>query len=129
MPRPGSTPEKSKDFTGSVKRLFKCLEKWKFLVIISLMIAFLSAIISLIAPNRLSELTDTITEGIKLQISEEKIQEIMSSPNISDDDKKTFADIIKDAQSSITENNEENQNLLISKMDLLPESIKKRNRT
>ena len=54
-------PEKSKDFKGSIKRLFKSLNKWKYLLIFSLVIAFISAILSLIAPNRLSDLADTIT--------------------------------------------------------------------
>ena len=66
MPRFGGgrgVPKKSKDFLGSMKRLFKSLDKWRYLLITSLLLAFISAIIALSTPNKLSSLTDVITEG------------------------------------------------------------------
>ena len=77
MPRHGGpmkVGEKSKDFKGTMIKLFKSLNKWKSLVIVSLLLALLSALLSTIAPNRLSKLTDVISEGIKPNA--EKIQEI-----------------------------------------------------
>lgn len=82
MPRPmgaGREVEKSKDFVGSIKRLLKNLKPWKYLLALSLILAMVSAILSLVAPNKLSDLTDTITEGITpntkvLEEIEEKIQ-------------------------------------------------------
>lgn len=69
MPRPmgphGRKNEKSKDFIGSMKRLFKSLESWRILLVIALILACLSAIFSIISPNILSDFSDTITEGIK----------------------------------------------------------------
>ena len=77
MPRHGGpmkVGEKSKDFKGTMIKLFKSLNKWKSLVIISLLLALFSALLSTIAPNRLSKLTDVISEGIKPNAV--KIQEI-----------------------------------------------------
>ena len=66
MPRPGrnQTNEKAKDFMGSMKRLIKHLSPWRALMILSLILAASSAILSLVSPNKLSELTDTITAGL-----------------------------------------------------------------
>ena len=76
MPRPGEVRvvEKSKDFKGSMIRLFKNLRPWKFLMGLALCLAMISAILALIAPDKLSELTDTITDGISLNTK--KLQEI-----------------------------------------------------
>ena len=69
MPRPGGKKiEKSKDFKGSMIKLIKSLKKWHFAIIISLLLAFGSAIISLIAPNKLAKLADYISEGVKPNI-------------------------------------------------------------
>ena len=70
MPRPGRNFEKSKDFKGSIKRLFKSLDRWKVLLYFSLLLAMISSIIALIAPNKLSDLTDEITAGITPNINE-----------------------------------------------------------
>ena len=60
----GGTGEKAKDFKGAIKRLLKELKPFKVLVIIALILAALGSILSLVAPNRLSELTDEISEGL-----------------------------------------------------------------
>ena len=68
MPRPGGPmrlPEKSKDFKGSMLRLFNSLGKWRKLLVISMVLALISAILSTIAPNKLADLTDVVSEGIK----------------------------------------------------------------
>lgn len=79
MPRHGGprVQEKSKDFKGSMLRLIKNLNPWKYIMIISLVLAMISAIFSLIAPDKLSSLTDTITDG--LVPNTEKLQEIGTS--------------------------------------------------
>ena len=117
MPRPGSKIEKSKDFKGSIKKIFKSLSPWHFLLIISLSLAMISAILSLIAPNKLSDLTDYITEGITPRVSEEKIQKIMHDSDISMEDKQEMMNIMKNVdKNSKTEE-------LLSLMDKLPKSI------
>ena len=56
MPRPGGGPgnfEKSRDFKGSMIRLLKNLSPWKYIMIVALGLAMTSAILALVAPNRL----------------------------------------------------------------------------
>ena len=76
MPRPGGlhTTDKSKDFKGSMIRLYKSLENFKKLLIISIVLSLFSAILATIAPNKLSDVTNVITEGIKPDV--EMIQEV-----------------------------------------------------
>ena len=64
MPRPQKI-EKSKDFKNSVIKLIKSLKKYYFPISIGLVLAMVSAILSIIMPDRLSEITDYITEGLK----------------------------------------------------------------
>ena len=67
MPRPGRGPgnfEKSKDFKGSMLRLIKNLSPWKFIMCMALGLAMVSAILALIAPNKLSDFADLIGEGL-----------------------------------------------------------------
>ena len=58
------TGEKAKDFKGAIKRLFKELKSFKLLVTIALVLAALGSVLSIAAPNKLSELTDKISEGL-----------------------------------------------------------------
>lgn len=118
MPRPNrGTPEKSKDFMGSMKKLLKNLKPWRVLLTLGLVLAFISAILSLVAPNCLSNLTDTITSGIKPNISENTIKDIMSNPNISYEDKMSFQVTL----SSMNDSSDTTE--LLKKIDELPSSI------
>ena len=66
MPRPGMNyEEKSKDFKGSMLRLFKNLDRWRISLIIGVILALLAAVLATIAPNKLADVTDVISEGIK----------------------------------------------------------------
>ena len=67
MPRPhGNTnPDtKAKDFGKAITRLLKELKPYKFLIIISIILAITSSILSIFTPNILSNLTDRISEGL-----------------------------------------------------------------
>ena len=68
--------EKPKDFKQAIKRLFKELKGYKVLITLSLILAIVSAIFSIVAPNRLSKLTDTISEG--LAINSRNLEELTS---------------------------------------------------
>ena len=57
--------EKSKDFVGTMIKLFKNLDRWKYMLVIAVFFAFSAAILSTIAPNRLAGVTDVISDGIK----------------------------------------------------------------
>lgn len=132
MPRPGGprVAEKSKDFFGSMKRLLKSLNPWKFIMIMALVLAMVSAILSLIAPNKLSDFTDVITVGLKPNtekleeistnilgvFSEEKMTEkvpsILMNPEISDEDKLTFQETMDAIK--YTNDSEEISRLMLS---------------
>lgn len=132
--------EKSKDFMGSMKRLLNNLKPWKILLCMSLFLAMASAILSLISPNKLSDLTDTITKGITPQtekmeeitasiannFSEEKlataIPNIMSSTEISLEDKQKFSEIINSI-STVKEDTERRALILSIPRSILSELL------
>lgn len=149
MPRPmHASSEKSKDFVGSIKRLLTNLKPWKVLMGLAITLAFLSAILSLTAPNKLSSLTDVITNGIKpntdvlqeivTEISNnfnseamsEKTILILTSEDISIEDKATYQAFLNKMQettnkSDITENDSntsDNKEIMKTILDL-PSSI------
>ena len=74
MPRPEKKVEKPKNFSKAIKKLVKNLQEWKLLLIVSLILAVFSSVLSLVAPNRLSDFADTIAEGLKPNV--EKIEEL-----------------------------------------------------
>lgn len=84
MPRPmRNNNEKSKNFIPSIKRLFKSLNKWRYVLLVALVLACVSSVLSIISPDILSNLTDTITEGIAPKIDNIKVvsENITSSFN------------------------------------------------
>ena len=93
MPRPGGpgVQEKSKDFKNSMIRLLSNLKPWKIIMIVALTLAMISAILALIAPDKLSVLTDTITAGISPDV--DKIYEIgeLIDSNLGEEGKQQFA--------------------------------------
>ena len=85
MPRI-QTVEKTKDFKGSLLRLFMNLEKWKYFLVVAVIFAMSAAILSTIAPNKLADVTDVITGGIEPRVENiEKItKEMIKHSNIPD---------------------------------------------
>lgn len=138
MPRPGGrrVQEKSKDFFGSMKRLISNLKPWKVLMILALVLAMISAILSLIAPHKLSDFADEIGAGLvpkteKLEtISKNmfanfegeklasKMDEILTSPEITEEDKTIFTNNLQLMQEASKDNI---TNLIVT----MPESILK----
>lgn len=100
----GPKMDKSKDFVGSMKRLFKELKSFQILIAMALIFAILSSVLSIAAPNKLSKLTDTISEGLIVNVDEMQeiskkttnnlqninSQEIMKSTNLSVEEKTNF---------------------------------------
>ncbi len=100
----GPKMNKSKDFVGSMKRLFKELKSFQILIAMALIFAILSSVLSIAAPNKLSKLTDAISEGLIVNVDEmQEIskkttnnlqninpQEIMKSTNLSVEEKTNF---------------------------------------
>jgi len=123
MPRPmgrGNIPEKSRDFKGSIKRLFHSLNKWRYLLVMALLLAMTSAILSLIAPNQLSSLTDTITLGLQPNLNEEVINEIMQDENIKPEEKQQLSKFLQGVKEV---DSEEKSDALVTEMEQLPDKI------
>lgn len=136
---PMRVSEKPKDFMGSIKKLMKSLSSFKVLIFIALVLAALSSIFSLIAPNKLSDLTDEITKGITINTSnmkeleedltknisdignildinlDEKMIYRVNSSGISSEDKIKFNDTLKSISS--------NQKLILKYFSELPDSV------
>ncbi len=129
MPRPmRATNEKSKDFVGSIKRLLLNLKPWKILMGLAITLAFLSAILSLTAPNKLSSLTDVITNGIKpntevlqtvikeisnnfnSEAMSEKTMLILTSEDVSIEDKATYQAFLNKMQETTSGSNDTTNN-------------------
>ena len=133
MGRGGDPTDKAKDFKGAMKRLFSELKPFKILIFIAIVLAILGSIMSIVAPNKLSELTDKITEGLvvnkdNMQSLSEQIQtnfmtqdlkEIeIDGTKISIEDQTRFMEIMS------TMKEEDTATDLYSKLDEMPDSIK-----
>ena len=131
MPRPNHGPgnsqtyEKARDFKSAIKRLFKEINTYKTLIVIAFTLAILGSILSILAPNRLSALTDEISAGLVINqnnieiltkkatenLSEDKLKETLPeilSPNLSEEN---IASIMRDETIS-SKDKETFQNIL-----------------
>lgn len=123
---------KPKDLKKSLSRLIKELSKYKLLIIISLILAVFGSILSIISPNKLSSLTDEITNGLMINkenftslneqiyfnYTNNDLKEIeIDNIKISINDQLEYLNIAKDIK-------QDDVNDLYSKLDLMPESIK-----
>lgn len=68
MPRPGGpnekTPQKAKNFKEAIGRLFKELKSFNILITVALILAALGSVLSIIAPDKLADITDQISDGL-----------------------------------------------------------------
>lgn len=79
---------KSKDLKKSIKRLFRELKSYRFIIIFATVLAILSSIIAIITPRRISKLTDEISKGLipdntAVKKLTEKVVNNINSGNIS----------------------------------------------
>ena len=122
--------EKVKDFKGTLLRIFKSLKVWKYVLVISCILSMVSAGLSTIGPNKLADLTDVITEGIKPNIN--KIEEITKKVmgNVTHKDIKidgvviTTEDQYKYVEIISSIDKDSDNETLIKKLDEMPKSIK-----
>ncbi len=129
--RHGKINEKAKDFKGSIKRLLKELKGFNVLIVLSLFLASLGSILSILSPNQLSKLTNTISDG--LVINEKNFEKLtteiptnFASGNIADLNINGSIITIKDQQefmNILSTVNKESSNDLYNKIDTMPESI------
>lgn len=140
--------EKAKDFNSAIKRLFSELHGFKAIIFIALILAIAGSILSISAPNILSDLTDEISTG--LVVNKDNMQELSSkiTENFNQDkmvdimpkilqmnlSKDSMAQIMSSQSISIEDkqkfqdimkqaNESENQDELFKNIAQLPESI------
>lgn len=70
--------EKAKDFGSAMKRLLRELIPWKALIIMAILLATASAVLSIIAPHQLSKLTDQISAGLISTMNLGKVKHLSS---------------------------------------------------
>lgn len=89
MPRPNHGPnanyDKARDFKGAIKRLFHEINTYKILIIVAFTLAILGSILSILAPNRLSDLTDEISAGLVINQDNMEALNKKTSENLSED--------------------------------------------
>ena len=144
----GGSREKAKNFKSATLRLFSELKGFKFLIYLSLILSIAGAILSILAPNKLSDLTDEISKGLIVKTQNlEKIQENITNslneenltqtiPHILNIniDKTTTLNIMVDKNISNEEkqlfqntldeiNKTKDQNEILKKVNQLPKSI------
>ena len=120
--------EKSKDFKRAMKRLFSELSRFRFIIIIALILAIISSILSIVSPKQLSKLTDEISYGliinkdnlvnikdnIENNLKNIDMESIMSA-NISLEEKQSLANVL---------NSNLDQRELIKSFSELSDSVK-----
>lgn len=74
--RRGNPDDKAKDFIGSIKKLLRYNRPFITLICIALVLSMFSSILSIIGPDKLKDMTNIITEGIRSGIDLNKIKHI-----------------------------------------------------
>lgn len=120
--------QKAKNFKSSIMRLLKELKPFKFLITLSMILAIAGAALSIMAPNRLADLTDEISKGLivntknlekltkditsslsnndrlnailDIQLNEKTSFAIMASSSITPEDKEEFNKFLNEIQTS-----------------------------
>ena len=123
--------EKVKDFKGSIQRLLKGLKGYRIFIILSLILAFASAILSISAPNKLSKITDEISKGLVINTDNLKIlnEKIMNNQSrniiVVDNVKILLSDQMKYIKIVSSMDKNEKNIKMYKKLDKLPNSIRK----
>lgn len=76
MGRMRGSAEKAKDFKTAMKKLIRYSKPFWPAVLVAIILAIGSAILTIIGPDQISRITDEITKGLTSQIDLEKIKEI-----------------------------------------------------
>lgn len=135
--------EKPKDLKSSIKRLTKELKDFKLLIGLSIVLAILGSILTIITPNKLSDMVDEISLGIKPRVENiepiaKNIQKGMKNRGlvsitidgveISVEDQMEFAKIMQKSQGKnmdMKNLSKEDQLKELKKLESFPKSIKK----
>ncbi len=85
MHNKNQTPQKAKNFKEALIRLFKELKGFSVIITIALILAALGSILSIIAPDKLADITDQISDG--LVVNKENLETISKKTTASLDEK------------------------------------------
>lgn len=75
-PRPGMPGEKAKDMSAATKKLYTYSKRFVPLVIVAVICSIVSTVLTLIGPDKLSDMTDEITKGIMTGINMDAVKKI-----------------------------------------------------
>lgn len=135
--------EKPKDLKSSIKRLTKELKDFKLLIGLSIVLAIVGSILTIITPNKLSDMVDEISLGIRPRVENiepiaKNIQKGMKNRGlvsitidgveISVEDQMEFAKIMQKKQGKnmdMKNLSKEDQLKELKKLESFPKSIKK----
>lgn len=135
--------EKPKDLKSSIKRLTKELKDFKLLIGLSIVLAIVGSILTIITPNKLSDMVDEISLGIRPRVENiesiaKNIQKGMKNRKldpitidgveISVEDQMEFAKIMQKNQGKdmdMKNLSKEDRLKEVKKLDSFPKSIKK----
>ena len=73
---PGKVIEKPKNFKVAIKKLLSYLRHWMPFIVVALTVAAIGSVLSIIGPNKISELTDTIKNGMMTGIDLNAVKNI-----------------------------------------------------
>ena len=130
-PRRGPNFEKPKNFSEAIKRLLKELNIFKVFIIISLFLASFSAVLSIVSPNKLKNLTDEISKGLVINTKnvEKLSKKIMNNKTYSDIKidgvTVTFDEQMKFVNTMGKYDKNTKSNKIYKDLDKMPKSIKK----
>ena len=130
--------EKAKDFGKTIKRMIVEMKAFYALIIIAMIMSIAGSVLSVIAPDKLANITDEIAAGLVLD--REKViktaTELMQNPTssseidgvtVSPEDKIVFIGKMQEMQSelsNITEFTEDDAKKIYQKIDEFPESVR-----
>ena len=112
-------------FKGALKRLFHELEGYRKLVFLAVILAILGAVLSILAPNQLSNITDEISQGLVInrdnltaisesitaELSEEKMTaildmslspEVLSDPSLTVEERESLLNFVQNEEADFT---------------------------
>ncbi len=135
--RRGGQDAKVKNFGKAIKRMLAEMKPFYLLITIAMVMSIVGSVLSVIAPNKLAEITDEISAG--LMLDREKISsvatELMQDPTstseidgveISPEDKMAFAKSMQEMQAELgemTEFTQDDAKKIYQKVDEMPESV------
>lgn len=133
----GPGGEKAKDLVGTWKKLFGYCRKYIAAIIIALVCAALGTVLTLMGPDKLSDMTDTITEGIapdtellteilgevSANVSQNMPNGVASIPEITIEEVKISAEDQLEMLEVFSNLDENDENAALEALDSLPDSV------